>query len=464
MYKRTLTLLLFTISLSSTLEAKEETVLGRARVESLINSIIERIETRYVDLSAGPRVVEALKENFASGSYDNIRSEREFAAVITTDMREISRDLHLAVRHSSNAHAKEAGQKREPKMMKVAKNGSRDHFAGLQRPEGGFFQGSVLEGGVGLIEFSSLLPPLDIPAVREDLQRALVTVKDESHIIFDARSCRGGVPETVASISSNLYGRSRVLLNTYVNRITGNRELYTVPTHAIFDGDDKTFYVLTSKGTGSGAEAFAYMNQQHGRLTVVGERTAGAGRASVFYPISENLSVLIPENESIHPISRGNFEKVGVQPDVESDQRLALHKAHQLALTDKQAGRPWSLSLRKALRNVQAGMDQVRLTIDKELANTADSSLAGHFAGDRRIWVDARGSLLYQRQNSVVFNLVPRGENLYKLDMSASPELAGRGRELPDLQFVFDESRQVTGIAFLFKDGRMDGPFQKLAI
>mgnify|MGYP002725455129 CR=1 FL=1 len=451
-------LLLLTFILMTSLSAEEYNSLPRDKVAELLDNIIEHIETKYVDVEAGTKVIAGLRENLANGAYDDLHSEIEFADVVTEDLRLLSNDLHLSVR-LANTPSNKAGQTGRRMVKKGAQS---DHFEGRKRPEGGFFRGEVLPGGVGLVEFTSVLPPFEVPGVREDLQRALKNVADESHIIFDARKCRGGVPETVANISSNLYGMDNVLLNTYVNRNTGNHELYTNSSEAVFDGSEKIFYVLTSSGTGSGAEAFAYLNQQHHRITVVGEQTAGAGRASVFYPINENLNVLIPENESIHPVSKGNFEKVGVTPDVKVDHRLALYTAHELALKEKRSKRPWSFALRKALRNLQLAKEQIQLSLAKAAELTRKSPFAGLFEGDRKIWLDAKGDMLYQRGRSVVFNLVPRGENLYELGMPTDSHVRGKGRELPALSFEYGETKEVTAIAFLFSDGRRDGPFHKV--
>jgi len=458
MSRNTYYLLMLTFTLISSLPAKETTSLSRETVAGLLDNIIERIDTRYVDLEAGRKVIAGLRENLAQGVYDDLHSEMEFADLVTQDMRRLSNDLHLAVR-ATRTPSKKSGQ---PVRRKIQKEANSNHFDGMERPEGGFFRGTVLPGGVGLVEFTGVLPPFEVPGVREDLQRALEIVADESHVIFDARKCRGGVPETVASISSNLYGADSVLLNTYVNRNTGNSELYTSSSQAVFTGGDKTFYVLTSPGTGSGAEAFAYMNQQHDRITVVGEQTAGAGRASVFYPISDHLNVLIPENESIHPVSKGNFEKVGVIPDVKVDHRLALHTAHEIALMEKRAKRPWSFAVRKALKNLKAAKEQVQASLIKAAELTKSSPLAGIFQGDRKIWFDTEGDLRYQRGHSVVFHLIPRGDNLYELGIPPDAPTMGARRELPALSFELDDMDQATGIAFLFSDGRRDGPFKRV--
>jgi len=437
--------------------------LTKTEVASLVQNIIDLIESNYVDIPAGKKVIDALNEKIESGEYYRLTTESAFAMVVTDDMRKISNDLHLSVRPTQSTLNNSVKKISTEKGEGDKKDVSDSFFSNLKRPEEGFFMGSVLEGSVGLVEFTTLLPPLDIPDVKEDLVNALNAVKNTDHIIFDARKTRGGVPETVAFLSSNLYGKEKVLLSTYVNRITGNDELYTVPDQAIFYGTNKTFYILISGGTGSGAEAFAYMNQQHGSATVVGEVSAGAGRLSAVYPISETLSVMIPENESIHPVSNGGFEKVGVQPDVKVDQQLALNTAYIMALEEMLNENPGNEELSLAIKNLKASTVSLEKSIQKSNDLSISFPIAGSYEGKRKVWLDEEGNLLYQRGGSMVLNLIKIEGNIYELKMSSTPPQGMMVRELPNVRFVSDNNQNVTGIIFEFSDGRKDGPYQKIS-
>lgn len=205
--KKWIVILLFCAALASygqRAQMVQDKQITKTEVESLIQKIIDLIESNYVDIPAGTKVIDALNEKVNSGEYDRITTESEFAKTVTETMREIINDLHLSVTPSQstlNNSVKRISPDKEPGNKKDV---SDDFFSQLKRPEGGFFKGSVLEGGVVLVEFSILLPPLEISAVKEDLMNALLAVQNTDHIIFDARKTRGGVPETVAFLSSNL--------------------------------------------------------------------------------------------------------------------------------------------------------------------------------------------------------------------------------------------------------------------
>ena len=376
-------------------------------------------------------------------------------------MRTISNDLHLSVMPSQSTLNRSVKRITVDKEQSDKKDDSDAFFSQLKRPGGGFFKGSMLDEGVGLVEFTTLLPPLEISTVREDLVKALQAVQNSDYIIFDARTTRGGVPETVAFLSSNLYGKEKVLLSTYINRITGNDELYTVPEQAIFYGTNKTFYVLISGGTGSGAEAFAYMNQQHGSVKTVGEVSAGAGRLSAVYPISETLSVMIPENESIHPVSKGGFEKVGVLPDVKVDQQLALNTAHMMALEEMSAKNPEDGEIKLAIKKINFSTEEMEKSIQKSRDLSSNSPISGSYEGKRKVWLNEDGKLLYQRGGAMVLDLIKTDENLYELKMPAPPTEGMRVMELPKIRFVYENNQNVTGLIFEFNDGRKDGPYKK---
>lgn len=82
-------------------------------------------------------------------------------------------------------------------------------------------------------------------------------------------------------------------------------------------GGVKPIWVLTSSSTFSGGEELAYDLQQHGRATIVGERTRGGAHPRTGFRIHPHLEVTVPTGRPIHPVSGTNWEGTGVVPDVE---------------------------------------------------------------------------------------------------------------------------------------------------
>jgi carboxyl-terminal processing protease len=73
--------------------------------------------------------------------------------------------------------------------------------------------------------------------------------------------------------------------------------------------------VLVDGATGSAAEIFAAVLQDHGRATVVGRKTAGAVLASWFYRLPDGGELQLSREDYIAPKGR-RIEGNGVEPDV----------------------------------------------------------------------------------------------------------------------------------------------------
>jgi tetratricopeptide (TPR) repeat protein len=94
---------------------------------------------------------------------------------------------------------------------------------------------------------------------------------------------------------------------------------------------DVPLFVLTGNYTFSGAEEFSYNMQTQKRATLVGETTGGGANPGGMVPINEKLAVFIPMGAAINPITKTNWEGVGVAPEVQAPAAEALDKATELA-------------------------------------------------------------------------------------------------------------------------------------
>jgi C-terminal processing protease CtpA/Prc len=143
----------------------------------------------------------------------------------------------------------------------------------------------------------------------------------------------------IVLLLSHLYaGDDRVHVNDFYQRRGDRTEEYwtttTVPGPR-FDGKD--VYVLTSRRTGSAAEEFAYDIKHLKRGTVIGEVTAGGANPGGLFRLSDHFAAFIATGRAINPITKTNWEGVGVEPDVKTSADEALKTAHVLALEKLQA-------------------------------------------------------------------------------------------------------------------------------
>jgi C-terminal processing protease CtpA/Prc len=90
---------------------------------------------------------------------------------------------------------------------------------------------------------------------------------------------------------------------------------------------NKPVYILTSKSTFSGAEAFAYTLKALKRATIIGEKTAGGANGELIQSIENNLIVMIPAAETISALTNSNWEHSGIAPDIV----IAKETSHELS-------------------------------------------------------------------------------------------------------------------------------------
>lgn len=95
---------------------------------------------------------------------------------------------------------------------------------------------------------------------------------------------------------------------------------------------DKDVYVLTSGRTFSAAEEFAYDLQALQRAAIVGEVTRGGANFGGAFVLNEHFVAFIPIGHAVNPITKSNWEGVGVHPDVPVSADRALDTAYVMAL------------------------------------------------------------------------------------------------------------------------------------
>ena len=133
-------------------------------------------------------------------------------------------------------------------------------------------------------------------------------------------------------ISSHIFGDEPVHLNDFYWRPSDSYdESWTSPDMASVRKPDVPVYVLTSSYTFSAAEEFTYNLKHLERATVIGEVTGGGAHPGGPSVINDDFFVNVPRGRAINPITKTNWEGVGVIPHIEMDSKDALEKAIELA-------------------------------------------------------------------------------------------------------------------------------------
>jgi C-terminal processing protease CtpA/Prc len=212
-----------------------------------------------------------------------------------------------------------------------------------------------LAGNVGYLELDNFAHS-DLAA--GPAAAAMTFLANTDALIIDLRRNGGGSPQGVALLCSYFFDADKpVLLNTmYWRRGDRTEEFWTLKDLAGPRYVGKDLYVLTSSRTFSGAEECAYNFQCLKRGTIVGETTGGGAHPGGTRPINDHFMMFVPTGRAINPITKTNWEGVGVKPDIDVPADKALDTAHQRAVEKLMENAPDEA----ARRNIRIEMERDR--------------------------------------------------------------------------------------------------------
>lgn len=302
-----------------------DTTVDAATRRAVIEGVATRIRTSYVFRDRGSAIARALRARARRGDYDRLTSARALADSLTAHLQTLGRDRHLRVRYSHDVLPplpwRRGATTADEDSMRA--RGRRTNF-GFGRPR-------RLLGDIAYVEIMSF--GFEPQWAEETVADVLSDLADAPALIVDIRRNGGGSPRMAAFVTSYLLSADSIHLSTLYWR--GNRveRVYTrrsVPGKRF--GPDRPLYVLTGRTTFSAAEGFAYALQALGRAVIVGDTTGGGAHAGGLHRVTDHFGVWVPAARAVNPITRGNWERVGVRPDVAVPARDALTAAHALAL------------------------------------------------------------------------------------------------------------------------------------
>jgi hypothetical protein len=289
------TLLLVPVLLAS-FAADARAQVDEATRKAVIAELGAKMNEIYVFPDKAKLVVERLNAREQSGAYRGAKDLDAFAAMLTEDLREPTRDKHLGVRYHARPLPPDTGRREPtPEQEREFGNFMKSRNYDIRKVE-------TLPGNIGYI---------------------------------DLRNNGGGDPFAVAYMSSYLFDKRTHLNDMYWREGNRTDAFWTeedVPGKRF--GGTKKVYVLTSKKTFSGAEEFSYNLQQLRRGLIIGETTGGGAHPGGVHRIHQHLGAFIPSGRAVNPISKTNWEGTGVVPDVPVKAEDALATAERLALNE----------------------------------------------------------------------------------------------------------------------------------
>ena len=165
------------------------------------------------------------------------------------------------------------------------------------------------DGGVFVIKlhnFSERSPFEFRMALREFI------LSGSNKMIIDLRNNPGGYLEAAVDIASWFLDTGEVVVREKFK--SGQERLYRSKGYDPFK--NLKLAVLVNQGSASASEILAGTLKDHGKATIIGERTFGKGSVQELIPVTAETSVKITIARWLTPGGQ-SFSEVGLQPDVE---------------------------------------------------------------------------------------------------------------------------------------------------
>jgi hypothetical protein len=305
-------------------EDRAASTVDDAKRHAVVDGIAKELDAHYVTPEVGTKMIAALRAHLAHGDYDKITQAPELADAFTKDLLAVSHDLHLRVIFEAGGRGP-GGPPPSPE----------DQAKMLKRMNYGFGPIERMSGNVAHVVIDGF-PRIDDDASREGVASLMSQVADADALIIDLRANHGGWPETVALIASYVFDSKPVHLNDMWERETGKiDQSWTVKDlRGKRFGGKKPVYVLTSKETFSGGEELAYDLQSLHRAKTVGETTGGGAHPAGPHQLAGGFVIVVPSGRPINPVTKKDWEGVGVVADIPVARDAALEEAHRRALAD----------------------------------------------------------------------------------------------------------------------------------
>lgn len=419
--KKTIFLFILALSLISGLSAQNaQDRFDNAGKKAVIEALCENLEREYIFPDITAKYVRMLRDNLKSGKYDAIGQPQEFAGAVNGDLMAVHRDGHLSVRYNPDWVKNEKGRKALDEAA-IRLQHRRDRASNY-----GFQEIKILPGNIGYLKLNAFTYNTD---VYEAAVGAMAFLSNADALIIDLRTNGGGSPEMVQFLCSYFLDNPRKHLNSFFYKDQDKLTQYWTYTYLPGPRLDKPdLYLLTSRGTFSAAEEFAYNLKNLKRAVVVGETTGGGAHDNKFVILNDDFMMSLPFAGALNPVTKTNWEGIGVEPDVKVPQERALETATAMAgrrLEEKEKDPGFRAYYRWHAEAYQAALNPAKLD------EAALRSLTGTY-GPRTISLEG-GSLYYQRTGRAKVRMIPITDDNFMLV----------GNDNFRLKFLKDEGRVV---------------------
>lgn len=306
---------------------------GATRTE-VVETLAARMVQHYVFADVGDRTAASLRQRLNGGAYDGVGDAEAFAARLTADLQELTRDKHAEVAYMAQPEPPDRPQNQpvHPATIDidVRVRGMERMMRAVSTRRFGFPDSRRLAGNVAYVRIDEFPEPI---LAGQALAAEMAAVADAAALIVDLRENGGGNPDSVTQLCSYLFDDRPVHLNDQLTRGIGRvLPVWTQPVaNDLRFGSRKPVFILVGKETFSAAENLAYTLQALKRATIVGVPTGGGAHGGRGFRLSAHFIGGIPNRRTVNAVTGADWEGEGVQPDVRVAEDKALETAQALA-------------------------------------------------------------------------------------------------------------------------------------
>jgi hypothetical protein len=312
-------------------------------IRRIVDSTVTLVARNYVVPDTGRMIADHIRRRLRAGVFDRPMTLLQLADRLTAEMRAVNQDRHLyaLVGGGARSSAPPAAAPGQLVRRRVAGGSAgapgappgpaiEAALAQARRSNFDVRRAEILDGNIGYLAVSALTTRGLDEGVRV-LDAALAFLDRADALIIDLPRTRGGDVRTSDYLASYFLADATPTLTSYT-RATDETNVRVAGPVRGRKRTDVPLFLLVGPGTASGTEDFAYIMKQRGRATLVGGTTAGAGRLTSTFPVSDNFAVSISGGRTFDPKTNSEWERVGISPDVDTDAAGALTTAHAAAV------------------------------------------------------------------------------------------------------------------------------------
>jgi retinol-binding protein 3 len=402
-------ILLALLSFSTT---KAQEPLAKSMVDSTVIKLGNLMADYYILKDKGEAANKMLNSNLKRKKYYSLNGG-VLANTLVEDLQALVNDKHLMIKFYPNGNAatedlaqeKNKNDEYKPDELSLKRSRIQNY---------GFKEVAILNMNIGYLKMDGFHDIRNSESAKA-AAAAMDFLSHTSGLIIDLSENTGGDPATLQFLISYFF---KVEPPTHYNTFhfrDGHDNYLEERTLPYLPGERLSkipLYVLTGKNTFSAGEALAYSLKHLNRATIVGQTTGGGAHAADFKLINDYFDMSIPMARAINPITKTNWEGVGVKPDIEIELMKAKDYAHAelIKIAMKQESDEILLGRYKwQLEEVECRLSEFSHKI------ILLERYIGSFDGDRKIFIE-NGKLKYQRGQGKIATLTALNETCFTSD------------------------------------------------